>query len=729
MKHFLLSLLVFILAINAQTQNLQTYPPILVEQAGNSISAPFAGGINYPMLSPIDLNFDGKEDLFIFDKSGNFVSTFLNVGTNGIADYQYAPQYASAFPSLRGWALLRDYNCDGKADIFTTGPIFNHVYVYTNTSSGGNVSFANNPIGPLVAGLSDTMFVADTDIPAIDDIDNDGDWDILSYDNQGFYVVYFENLSQDNHGNCNFLEFQINTKCWGHFKEDGLNNTITLNESCPSIIGNSNESPSSRHSGSTLATFDADGDGAKELLIGDISFDNLVYLHNGGTPTNANMDLYEYLFPSYDVPINLTTFPCAYFLDVDNDGKKDLLVASNSPSVGANFENILYYHNDGTNGSSLFAATSADFLQHEMIDCGTAARPVFIDINADGLKDIIVGNDRYKTSSTNDNSDLTYYQNIGTSTQAVFRLISRQYLNLATIFSSTPIGGCHPTFGDLDADGDDDLILGDSEGNVHWFENTTALGNPAQFVLKQQKMANIDIGAMAMPALADISGDGKLDLIIGEQMGNLNYFENIGTSTLPSFATAATTTALGNIDVHPLCCSGYAAPFLFQNSNHLWELVVGTEDGVFWHYNNIDNNLGGSFTLLSQNFGNLKEAGRCSIAAADIDNDGLLEWITGNLRGGLGLFTSQISVSTEKTASFSSFQLYPNPVNKQLHLTFSPQSTQCKILIVNLLGEEIYEKTLLPNIAEMTIDTQFFASGLYFVRVGEGSLPQKFWKD
>jgi hypothetical protein len=67
------------------------------------------------------------------DRSGDKISTFINLGTPGQVSYKHAPQYSAYFPEdLTGWVLLRDFNGDGKADIFTADG--GGVKVYLNTS-------------------------------------------------------------------------------------------------------------------------------------------------------------------------------------------------------------------------------------------------------------------------------------------------------------------------------------------------------------------------------------------------------------------------------------------------------------------------------------------------------------------------------------------------------------------------------------------------------------------
>jgi Secretion system C-terminal sorting domain len=268
------------------------------------------------------------------------------------------------------------------------------------------------------------------------------------------------------------------------------------------------------------------------------------------------------------------------------------------------------------------------------------------------------------------------------------------------------------------------LIIGDFEGRLHWFENIGGAGNAANYQLKQQQFANIDVGASAIPMLADVSGDGKLDLVIGEQMGNLNYFENTGSTTLPQFSAIPTNSSFGNIDVQAVCCTGYSSPFLFKNAANKWELLLGTDFGEVWHYDNIDNNLTGTFHLISQHFGNIKTAGRCAIAGADINNDGAAEWIVGNIRGGLELFTNQGSIGVEEAESHA-FDVYPNPANAQIMLTFPFSFNANSIDVFTLLGKKIYTKSIVSGDTALTIDSDNWEEGLYFIRVRE--LYQKVW--
>ncbi|MEZ4825732.1 MAG: VCBS repeat-containing protein, partial [Bacteroidia bacterium] len=357
---------------------------------------PFAGGMDQPQLSLAKINNDLLSDLFVFDRAGDRISVFVNQGSPGNPLYKYAPHLAASFPALRDWALLRDYNCDGKPDIFTALSDSSAVRVYKNTSQSGTVSFSEEYPKLTLAGGVLTVF--ETDLPAITDVDGDGDIDILNFDNQGSHVRFFENT-----GGCDSLVFVANTDCWGAFQEAGLSNEITLGTACKRSGGSSN-----LHSGSTLCTIDMEGDSVKELLLGDLNNPNIVYLHNAGTKTDALMDQVSMAFP-LSHPANLLQFPAAFSLDADDDGKEDLLVAPNAPNISINRENLWFYRNTGIPPAANYTFEQNDFLSETMVDAGSVSYPVFFDYNSDGLYDLVIGNYLSRHPSAAESSGLTLY--------------------------------------------------------------------------------------------------------------------------------------------------------------------------------------------------------------------------------------------------------------------------------------------------------------------------------
>ena len=114
----------------------RTRKHIQVIQNNDTLLNPWTGGFNSAQISKIDLNNDQIEDLFIFDRSSNKVITFFSINN----EFIYTPQYENKFPSnLSNWVLLRDYNNDGKKDIFSY--ISGGIGVWKNTSNFNEISF------------------------------------------------------------------------------------------------------------------------------------------------------------------------------------------------------------------------------------------------------------------------------------------------------------------------------------------------------------------------------------------------------------------------------------------------------------------------------------------------------------------------------------------------------------------------------------------------------------
>ena len=174
---------------------------VRVSENGDTLAIPWVGGINSSQVSTIDLDQDGNEDLVIFDRTNEKITTIL-ITPNG---YQYAPVYESYFPSgLKGWVLLRDFNRDGKKDLFAHTPF--GIKVYENiTRPGGRLDWELilDPIFTLGSSGQVNLQVNILDLPGIDDLDGDGDLDILVYNFAvGEGIEYHKNLSMENTGSC-----------------------------------------------------------------------------------------------------------------------------------------------------------------------------------------------------------------------------------------------------------------------------------------------------------------------------------------------------------------------------------------------------------------------------------------------------------------------------------------------------------------------------------------------
>ena len=159
------------------------------------------------------------------------------------------------------------------------------------------------------------------------------------------------------------------------------------------------------------------------------------------------------------------------------------------------------------------------------------------------------------------------------------------------------------TFGDLDADQDPDLLVGKLDGSVAYFENTgegfELVEEFMQVWTKQDDgtriLKKIDVGGAAAPELGDLDGDGDLDLLIGSKDGNLFYYINKGNKVLHSLELESSAYMFlrpGNDSVPRLRDT---------NADRSLDLIVGTRQGRIMLFQNEGTPLNAKFLLCWRN--------------------------------------------------------------------------------------------------------------------------------
>lgn len=240
---------------------------------------------------------------------------------------------------------------------------------------------------------------------------------------------------------------------------------------------------------------DIDGDGDLDAFVGN-NDGNTLFFRNNGTASAAVFVNEASNFGITDV--GYSAHPS--FADIDGDGDQDAFVGSNDGTT-------LFFRNTGTANAAVFVKETGNF---GISDVGGYAKPSFADIDGDGDQDAFVGN---KDGITQ------FFRNTGTANAPAFTGETGN-------FGITDVGfSASPTFADIDGDGDLDAFVGNLDGNTLFFRNTGTSNAPV-FVSEPGNFGIADVGSGANPTFVDIDGDGDQDVFVGESFGDLLYFKN-----------------------------------------------------------------------------------------------------------------------------------------------------------------------------------------------------------
>jgi hypothetical protein len=754
-------LLLLILAESLLCQELPDNVKVFSDNR-HQLSFPWAGGMNGCQFGKIDLNLDGVKDLVVFDRTGDRLMTFLTTQSGDGYKYNYVPEYAEKFPVLSHWAIFVDYDGDGKEDIFTYSPGFAGMKVYRNTSDSElKFTLAIYPfLTSLQGGGYVNIFVTYADYPAITDLDGDGDLDILTFWGLGSFVEKHRNMSVEKYGHADSLDFVKTEFCWGYFAESEESNVLTL-DTCLRCNGTGawehagmeawehgsleeqtwNLEPGiwnskDRHTGSTFRILDINGDGLSDLLLGDVDYPNLVALYNGGDADTARITSYEWQYPPTDQPVDLFSMPAAYYDDFDFDGIKDLLVSPFDPNpfLISNFRSNWLYHNNGNDAQPQISLQTKSFLQDQMIDVGAGALPVFFDVDSDGLTDLLIGNfgyydtswyDQYLILHTDHTGQVAWLKNTGSLHNPVFTFIDRDFGGCSALDTK----GLAPAFGDLDGDGDADMLLGCENGRLILYLNKANPGQVMDLDLADENYLGIDVGDFSTPQLFDLDKDNQADLLIGEKGGNLNYYRNTGSrQTGFTFITDS----LGKINVtdNSVSLDGYSTPYFYRDGSGNTHLLVGSEQGIIYYYAGIDGNLAGKFTLSDTLPGligvqelNADRGYRSAPALYDLDQNGYPELIAGNFGGGLEYFGNSGQSPVNHIGNTippddGHLKVFPSPARDYITIKFDyfRMGGSAEIYVYDDLGRIIYHESGDLNEA-IRINTTSFPRGICLLKI------------
>lgn len=333
------------------------------------------------------------------------------------------------------------------------------------------------------------------------------------------------------------------------------------------------------------------------------------------------------------------------------------------------------------------------------------AAPAFVDIDGDGDLDVFVG----------EGYGVKYFQNTGTAANPQFAAPISNPFGLSSNADYVFLA-----FGDLDNDGDKDLMMGEYYGVIKYFQNTGTATNP-QFAAPIVNPFGTSAGyQLAVPTLADIDGDGDLDLLVGDygyvylpyyNYPGLRFFRNVGTASSPNFQLAnGTNNPFENISVN-----GFALPNLVDLDNDGdFDLLFGIGYGFINYHQNTGTAANPIFSSVGQTnpFGLQSGNYVALIASGDLDNDGDIDLLIGEYYGNMKYYRNTMSTIGMDDARTLDFRLYPNPATNRVSVEMGSE-VLVRAELMDIQGQ------LLRSIEHPVdgMDISDLPAGVYLVRL------------
>lgn len=575
------------------------------DAAGRPYDHPFLGGFDVPRPQLVDIDGDGDPDLFVQERTDE-VMFFENVGTPSEASYAWRTDRYQDLP-VGEWSRFHDLDDDGDFDLLAETP-FSYIRYIRNEGSATDPRFVV-AADSVQDDRGDPIFSDRQNIPNMTDIDCDGAVDLFLGRVDGT-VTRYEEVSVDDRG---IPSFALRTQ---RFEDIEIVAAIAVPGGVPDPAP---EQPS-LHGANSMAFADVDGDGDEDFFWGDFFEAGLLWIENLGSCEVPDLRATPEPVPA-DELITTSGYNVASLADTDADGDLDVVVGvlggAFNPNTTAS-DNLLHFERLP---SGELTRTASRYLYG--IDVGSESYPAFGDLDGDGDADLLVGSKLDPSVLTA--ARLYRFDNVGSVAEPEYQLVDTLAL----------FDGYHlaPTLADLDADGDLDLLLGSWNDDIRYLRNDGTKLEPDFVPVGEEAIAELPRGSHATPGLGDLDGDGDLDLLVGESSGEINQYENVGGPTDPRFELV--TEAAWDIDV-----GRRSVPVLRDlDGDGDLDMIVGREDrgaALFMNRGSASQprfEAAGDLDVPLPNF---------SVPAlVDLDGDGDDDVVSGGMGGGLVFFRNE----------------------------------------------------------------------------------------
>ncbi|SFT70008.1 Por secretion system C-terminal sorting domain-containing protein [Algoriphagus locisalis] len=663
-----------------------------VEINGVTLSSPFTGGINSAQIETIDLTGDGIEEWVTWDINSRQLLVFKKAGET----FTHLPEMSYYFPSdISGFVVLADFDGDGKKDLFTSTAL--GIKAYKNTSTNSQISWevAQNFLRLDGAG---NMQTNNLDTPLIQDLDGDGDLDLVIFHFAGGdYMEFYKNTSVERKGTADMDGFEFPITHWGKFEFCGCGD-ISFGKTCSGQDLNSrilsDENDKILHAGGHSILYqDLDGDGLEDLLLGRDECNILYFLPNSGSSIEPIFTSFSNSLPYYG---DLPTFPLFHIGQQNDD---ELLVSLNTSEASFNFGI------DFTNSIvKIDAQGNADynFLQNQMIDLGENTKPFHIGSNTNG--NLVIISNRIKNGEV-------------IARESMFSLESGVFI-FVDIFNEAL-----EKLKLIDAQ---KLYFRDKENRLHQLiTGISRQGSiPTQLVYELNELEYLPLTLTGyLPQRGDylqfFNFENEDHMLVASQNGSLDLYQidfasNTAVLQASDFLEFKDNPANRNLSVA-----------VVDKTNP--DLYVVDQNGIISKVEDFMQSATISEVLVQ--IGDTNRPTRLGrntwITTATDGFYGTTDLILGTSAGGL-IYLSSTEESNPDEDEYQ-IKIYPNPSSGPIKIITNKSSTGT---LISSLGQELLRDIEIPANRDIEIQADFLAPGLYILRLeSEGKFREsrKIW--